>query len=206
MDNTFLPSVNYPGYLVNELGVVMHERLERPIVPRLNNWGVLTVKLRHPFGKGFTNTPVARMVAEAFVEKHKPYGPAGRLPDIVIHKNLDREDCRAQNLEWRYRSYGIQYHRLATTPGAYNPFYQGHESEIRDVPIQETTYGSWSSDGPRDFAKLYGILPAAIFVSATINTPGVSSTTGSILDLPEMQYSFWLMKQHGEGLHFVIVK
>ncbi len=64
----------------------------RPLIPRVTSHGYPMVTLCGP-GKARTAKAVHRLVAEAFLERD-PARPN------VNHKNFDKADCRAANLEW----------------------------------------------------------------------------------------------------------
>lgn len=191
MDNAWAHTENYPGYLVSPNGSVMHERLERIITPRFNNWNTLVVKLRHPSGRGFTTVPVARLVGEAYVAKHEPIGTRQYLPDVLIHKNLDRSDCTADNLEWRYRFYGIQYHQLANNPGWGNPYLKESECPWRNWIIHESSFDEYGTIA--HFASTYGLIPVTLF-RAVVNNYASGTFFGASSAFPEQIYTLALLK------------
>lgn len=227
MDDSFLPSHEYPGYLVSASGEVMHERLGRLVKPKINNYGTVMVQIKHPKNYGYTHVPLARVVADVYSVKHSPTLGNAFPPDVVLHKNMDRSDCRAENLVWRYRFYAMKYHRLPDHPSWMNPFHpgsQGENTSYFNAPIIETNSSLRGEPGLSTFATMFGLLPSSIWLAAQINTPGTDYNRdylsirevygphvrgpvwGNILSSPAMMYSFWLMNHYGKGLNFVFEK
>lgn len=102
IDEIWKPVAGFEGYYkVSNLGRIMSIRtgLIRKLVPNRQN-GYLVVVLH---GDNFKKTlTVHRIVAMAFCEK-----PNGC--DFVNHKNEDKHDNRADNLEWCTKQYNNTY-------------------------------------------------------------------------------------------------
>lgn len=88
------------NYEVSSSGKVRRINNHRIIKPSLNSEGYLIIRLRH---KGKTVTEfLHRVVAKAFVSNPHSY-------DIVNHIDENRQNDRADNLEWCDRSYNFNY-------------------------------------------------------------------------------------------------
>lgn len=95
-------------YEVSDLGVVRRKNNHRILKPAKHKEGYLFIRLRH---KGKTVTEyIHRLVAKAFIENPNDY-------DIVNHKDEDRENNAAINLEWCDRRYNILYNGAAKRAG-----------------------------------------------------------------------------------------
>lgn len=107
--------IGYEGrYEVSNLGnvrsVVFRKNGKEKSLALLNGRDYLLVKL-YKDGKG-TMKRVHRLVAEAFIENPNNY-------PVVNHKNWDKHDNRAENLEWCTYSYNNWY--VPNRRGEYNP-------------------------------------------------------------------------------------
>ena len=141
---------DYPGYTINEYGVVMNMKRDRPVHPRFNRQGYLMLGLfkdRVQYTKS-----VAFLVADTFIEPD----PNPRY-NSVIHLNGDRSDCRAINLMWRPRRFATTYHRMFDD----EPYRIG----VR-VPEINRSYSSL-----RDFCTTYGLIERWAYVEMINNEP-----------------------------------
>lgn len=94
----------YEGrYQVSNLGNVLSIVGEKPYLlkPRITKFGYCRVALYHP-NKKVVNYTVHRLVATAFIPNSKKY-------PCVNHKNEDKTDNRAENLEWCTYLYNNNY-------------------------------------------------------------------------------------------------
>jgi hypothetical protein len=99
----------YPGYLFSEDGQVYSHHSKRPLKPQAVN-GYLTVTL----GRG-QQVSVHRLICAAF---HGP-APQGMA---VNHKDLNRHNNNADNLEWTTQSDNVKHayeHRARTIDAAH---------------------------------------------------------------------------------------
>lgn len=87
------PIRGYPGYCIADDGTVFSRRNGKPMKPDKINGGYLRVGLYNPSTKSTKRILVHRLVAEAFVPN-----PKGNL--YVNHIDEDKENNRAENLEW----------------------------------------------------------------------------------------------------------
>lgn len=92
-------------YSVSDQGRVMNVNREQMLSPSINKRGLPYVHLYDGSGGG-KNRTVSTLVAKSFLDP-----PYLDHYDTVIHKNGDREDCRAENLAWRPRWFAIEYHQ-----------------------------------------------------------------------------------------------
>jgi hypothetical protein len=101
---SWLPVPGYQGkYLISDQGNIRKVSLnttEKPIQVRIDRAGYLTVRLCQ--GSKITTMFIHRLVAAAFVPN--PHGKR-----YVNHKNGNKLDCRAVNLEWTTHAENIQH-------------------------------------------------------------------------------------------------
>lgn len=96
MDCITKPIEGFPGYWVNSYGCVWSERSNKWLKPAPDGGGYLKVVLCRD-GKSF-NKKIHRLVAEAFVPNDDP-----ETKDTVDHKDNDKLNNRADNLQWLSR-------------------------------------------------------------------------------------------------------
>lgn len=93
MDETWKAVAGFPHYEVSDLGRVRHVRYLRPTKARKGTGGQRYPHLNLAQGEASHSRSVHSLVAEAFL------GP--RPPGYTVdHKNFDRDDNRAVNLEY----------------------------------------------------------------------------------------------------------
>lgn len=90
--------VDFPGYMISELGELYHKG--RKLKPSIQPNGYVKVHL-YKDGKRHMRY-LHRIVAEAFV-------PNLLCLQEVNHINKDKQDCRADNLEWVTRQYNMAH-------------------------------------------------------------------------------------------------
>jgi hypothetical protein len=123
-DDRWEPVRGFPGYSINAKGQVRHDKNQRLVRPRYNQYGVPYVGLM----KGWQqyNRGLARLVATAFLS----------LPTDIfntpIHLDGDQSNCHVDNLMWRPRWYAVKYkrqfeHRIPD--GIDSPVHAIHEGE-----------------------------------------------------------------------------
>lgn len=145
----WIPIGKFPGYSVNEEGLVCNEDTGRIMAISQNQHGVAQVGLMRDliqYKRG-----VALLVAQAFLDR--PRTPAFNTP---INLNGERRDNHVDNLEWRPRWFAILYHRQ---------FYDeptGFREPIMDIKTKELFSTSWEA------AIKYGLLDNEILI-ATLN-------------------------------------
>ena len=83
---------NFPEYLVSDMGEIFSLKRMQVLKPYVNHKGYLKVALIDDYGINHKKR-VNRLVAETFIPNPL------ELPE-VNHKNLDKQDNRASNLEW----------------------------------------------------------------------------------------------------------
>lgn len=115
----------YDGvYQVSDLGRVRSKKYGdwRVMKSRKTNWGYLMVGLWKD-GKQ-KKLYVHRLVASAFIENNNI------LNDQVNHRNEDKTDNRAENLEWCTASYNLSYNGLRKRRKQPKPYI--HHRPLRD--------------------------------------------------------------------------
>lgn len=82
----------FPGYFINEEGVVYSKRFKRPLKQQVNEYGYHQVPLVDCYGNKKTCV-VHRLVAETFIwnGENKPF---------VNHKDGQKHNNKLENLEW----------------------------------------------------------------------------------------------------------
>jgi hypothetical protein len=111
--------------------------------------------------------PVARLVAEAFVDVPPPFG--GSVSDTVIFKDFNQDNWDPDNLAWRSRWFALEYHTLPKTPGHLNPICPNSESTLKDRFVVEVNTGASSQDGYVYLSMLFGLLPLQLVYDTTYN-------------------------------------
>lgn len=150
----------YEDYDVYSDGKVYSRKRDKFIKPFLDRNGYLMVRLYDRKG-GRVEKSLARMVAEIFVSPPSPYHS-----EVVIHKNYNKSDCRAENLEWRSRAYARRY---------------ADQEIIRDssdvLNKRVSRYRPSSNSNPQPFgtirqaAEEYGLLYTEVFNTASAHQP-----------------------------------
>ena len=98
---TWKPIKGFPAYFVSSLGRIYSEKQRNVFLKTFpDKCGYYHVKLRKD-GKPHSKL-VHRLVAEAFVENPSDYKE-------INHKDEDKSNNRADNLEWCTRKYNILY-------------------------------------------------------------------------------------------------
>lgn len=139
------------GYRVSECGTVLGKR-GKPLIPFDNGRGYGIVSLLVG-GKVLTKA-VHRLVAEAWVENPKA------LPE-VNHKDCDKWNNRAGNLEWCTRGYNIKYaydNQGRTARGESNAKCKTTEDVVRAI-CERLSHGKSAAD-IRDEGFDYGLVRA----------------------------------------------
>ena len=91
----------YPDYQISNLGRVWSKKRQIYLKPHKNNSGYLSVVIPSINGK-YKGELIHRLVALTFIDN------PDNLP-CVNHKDEDKENNSASNLEWCDRSYNINY-------------------------------------------------------------------------------------------------
>lgn len=146
---TWIRISKFPGYSVNEEGLVRNDDTGRIMMLSQNQHGVVQVGLmrdRVQYKRG-----VALLVANAFLDR--PRTPAFDTP---INLNGDRTDNHVDNLTWRPRWFAITYHRQFFDEPC------GFREPIIDIKTKEVFPTSWEA------AIKYGLLDKEILI-ATLN-------------------------------------
>ena len=106
MENTtntevFKDIKGYPNYQISNLGRVWSKKRQIYLKPHKNNSGYLSVVLPSINGK-YKRELIHRLVALTFIDNPNNY-------PCVNHKDENKENNSASNLEWCDRSYNINY-------------------------------------------------------------------------------------------------
>lgn len=150
------------GYYVSNKGRVFSNKSRDFLVPNMNRTGKdlrfdsgLRVCLSVEGGPVYLY--VARMVAEAFIEKRVPGC------DVVLHKNGDKTDCRACNLAWRDKVFNSEYYK--------QPYYSTI-SALGPIICTDKSTGevSYFSD-IREAGETYGLMDRNIFKAIQTKKP-----------------------------------
>ena len=83
----------FPKYEASDLGNIRNKKSHRILKQVRQNTGYFIVSLRNETGTK-TKT-VHRLIAQTWVKNDNP-----KLNTVVNHKNFDKTDNRAENLEW----------------------------------------------------------------------------------------------------------
>lgn len=129
-------------YEINREGVLRNVKSKKVIRGYRESNGYTRVKLESKSLGGIVRTSIHQLVAEAFVQN-----PLG-LPE-VNHKNSDRSDNRAENLEWVSHSQNMKhaYHNGAYSDGVKKGLSVHWESSKRRVTNGNKTFDSISDAG-----------------------------------------------------------
>lgn len=104
---------NYPGYLIDETGVVFSLLSKKQMKSCVNNWGYQDVNLA--INKKQKKALIHRMVADAFLEKPL-------MATEINHKNGIKTDNRVENLEWVTASQNrLHSHRVLKNKHGWRP-------------------------------------------------------------------------------------
>lgn len=129
-------------YEINSEGILRNVKSKKVIKGYRESNGYTRVKLESKSLGGIVRTSIHQLVAEAFVPN-----PMG-LPE-VNHKNSDRSDNRAENLEWVSHSQNMKhaYHDGAYSDGVKKGLAVHWEGSKRKVTNGEKTFESLSDAG-----------------------------------------------------------
>lgn len=154
MEPRWKPIEDYPWYEVSDRGDVRNSRTNKILGRRLDKDGYRQVQL---YNNGAAlNHKVHRLVAEAFI-------PKDDRRDQVNHLNGDKEDNRAENLQWCTRSentrhaYGELKFKANIAP-AIAAHTKLDKEKIRDINNLRTNGLS-----VKDIAQLYGVSIDSIY-------------------------------------------
>ena len=89
-------------YEVSSLGRIRHARRKQPLQLKINNWGYLTISVRQ--NKSYKTVLIHHQVALSFCE-------GWREGLQVNHKDGDKHNNRAANLEWVTASENVRHER-----------------------------------------------------------------------------------------------
>lgn len=129
-------------YEINSDGVLRNVKSKKVIKGYTENNGYTRVRLECKSLGGVVRTSIHQLVAEAFVPN------SDNLPE-VNHKNSDRSDNRAENLEWVSHSQNMKhaYHDGAYGEGVRKGLASHWENSRRAVTNGEDTFESISEAG-----------------------------------------------------------
>ena len=151
-----LKDVGYPSYLINRDGEVRNSKLLRPVKPQKNKGGHWYVTI-YDAGGLKKNVSLGLLVAGMFVHNPRP-----KFWTTVIHKDGDKENVSADNLDWRTRSYAIRYHQQFTkSPGGRWKY------RVRRMDMSDPGSLPSSPMTVREAAIQLGVLDEEIVKSAT---------------------------------------
>lgn len=100
------PIEDFPSYEVSNLGRVRHTRSGNIKGISLNQQGISNVHLAEP--TKYRRRSVALLVAKAFLPEPSPHYSS----PTPIHRDGDKQNCRADNLMWRPRWFAVNYHQM----------------------------------------------------------------------------------------------
>ena len=151
MEELWHPVPTLPTYEASDQGRIRNAKTQRIRKPVKNNHGFLMISIR--VDDGFSTRSVSGMVADAFLGID--YDPKF---NSIIHCNIDRTDCRLDNLLRRPRDFAILYHRQ------FEPVYQARfgpsNIKYREVMTQEVY------ENIKVPAMKFGLLCKGIYLSA----------------------------------------
>lgn len=129
-------------YEINSDGVLRNVKSKRVIRGYVEANGYVRVKLENKSLGSVVRTTIHRLVAEAFVPNPL------NLPE-VNHKNSNRSDNRAENLEWTSHSDNMKhaYHEGANSDGVKKGLAVHWERSKREVTNGERVFESISKAG-----------------------------------------------------------
>lgn len=139
---------------VNCYGRRVCGRLRRPC---LNRNGYLYVNLRK--GGKTRNMLIHRLVADAFIENHNNLS-------TVNHKNEDKQDNRADNLEWMSLTDNLRYGTHTERAAAHKPDMSG---------ARHFNYGRHGSDSHTHKGRVVGISISDPSVTIEFDTAATAS-------------------------------
>ena len=125
------PLPGYPGYTVSRAGVV-YSKSGAPLTPHDNRKGYLRVRVYADGAKHWVN--IHQAVARAF------HPNPDNLP-CINHKDENRKNNNADNLEWCTQAYNLGYGTKPLKTAAANQRNKGHKV-IRCEGGKETFYPS----------------------------------------------------------------
>ena len=99
---------SFPQYEVSTLGHIRNRKTERIMQTKLNQYGVLGVKLMKDSYQFHRSVPL--LVAAAYLRKPNP------AFDTPINLDGDRNNNAVSNLMWRPRWHAVAYHKQFNEP------------------------------------------------------------------------------------------
>jgi len=148
----WVPIQGFPGYSINRDGQVQHDKNQRLLRPRYNQYGTPYVGLMREWQQCSRSLP--KLVALAFL------GPPTDIFNTPIQLDGDPGNCHVDNLMWRPRWYAVHYKRQF--------------EERYDYPIDEPVHAIEEREiFPDSFAaaRRYGLLEKEVVLSIKNNTP-----------------------------------
>ena len=98
----FRPIDYNPKYLISDTGVIVNSITNQTLTPYKEKNGYMRVNIINVFTKQYEKFLVHRLVAKAFCSNPNNY-------DIVNHKDEDKQNNNATNLEWCDVKYNHAY-------------------------------------------------------------------------------------------------
>lgn len=152
MELEWVELAEFPDYALSNYGEIINMKTGAPRKPSINQQGIPKISLYK--GSELCTRSLAVMVAEAFVPKDNEHF------DTPIHLDGDRQNCRADNLEWRARWFAIMYHKQFRKEELYND----------KAPRVETKTGE-QFETALDAVTTFGVLYIDVFNSHFNGTP-----------------------------------
>lgn len=132
----------FPGYAVSDLGRVINTQSEQLKTQSVNQQGhahVILMKDGEQYRRG-----VAQLVARAFLDDP----PRTWSTPTPIHLDLDKTNCRADNLMWRPRWFATDYHKMLSWPNQ-----RAYRQPVTCITTEHTF------DTVLECCQEYGLLP-----------------------------------------------
>jgi hypothetical protein len=146
------PVRGFPGYSINREGEVRHDKNERILQPRYNQYGVPYVGLMRNWRQCSRSLP--RLVATTFVSEPTD------IFNTPIQIDGNPLNCHADNIMWRPRWYAVLYKRQFE-----ERYFDPIDERIIVVDGHETFPDSFSA------ACRFGLLEREVVLSIKNNTP-----------------------------------
>lgn len=141
-DKVFYPLFDFYGYYINEEGNVYSDKTKKILKHKINKKGYHTVLLRNYTNKSNTQI-VHRLVANVFILN--PYN----MPQ-VNHKDFDKNNNCASNLEWCTNEYNTKHKLKSYTSGKRkNPTAKLNEEKVREIRASDLSH--------KELAIIYGV-------------------------------------------------
>ena len=133
---------DFYGYYINEEGNVYSDKTKKILKHKINKKGYHTVLLRNYTNKSNTQI-VHRLVANVFILN--PYN----MPQ-VNHKDFDKNNNCASNLEWCTNEYNTKHKLKSYTSGKRkNPTAKLNEEKVREIRASDLSH--------KELAIIYGV-------------------------------------------------